>query len=242
MEDRPEAAPPSLGPTPPPVAGPIQPPARAPARAAGRRRLLLLAPALLVLAAFALLWLLWVGPGPSTRPTPIVVERGQSVADLGRQLHQAGLIRARPAWFRRMAAWLASPDPIQAGEFLVPPRLSAYGILNLVQHGRPIQRLVTVPEGMPSVLVRDRLMHIPYLTGDIPVPEEGSVLPNSYSYRRGETRAAVLGRMQAAMRTTLARLWAARRPGLPVTTPREAIILASIVEKETAVPSERPTK
>ena len=67
------------------------------------------------------------------------------------------------------------------------------------------------------------------------------MLPNSYSYRRGETRAAVLGRMQAAMRRELARLWARRRPGSAVASPREAIILASIVEKETAKPAERRT-
>jgi UPF0755 protein len=111
--------------------------------------------------------------------------------------------------------------------------------LNLLQHGHPVQRLVTIPEGMPSVMVRERLLAIPYLTGTIAVPAEGSVLPNSYSYRRGETRAAVLGRMQAAMRETLARLWAGRRPSAAVATPEQAIILASIVEKETGKPAER---
>jgi UPF0755 protein len=99
--------------------------------------------------------------------------------------------------------------------------------------------MVTIPEGMPSVLVHERLMRIPFLAGDVAVPEEGSVLPNSYSYQRGETRAVVLGRMQVAMQRELARLWAARRPGIAVSSPREAIILASIVEKETGKPSER---
>ncbi len=102
-----------------------------------------------------------------------------------------------------------------------------------------MQRLVTIPEGMPSVLVHERLMRIPYLTGNIEVPQEGTVLPNSYSFQRGETRAALLGRMQAAMRRELARLWARRRPDIAVSSPEEAIILASIVEKETGKPSER---
>ena len=75
--------------------------------------------------------------------------------------------------------------------------MSAWAILTHLQYGRPIQRLVTIPEGTPSVLVHERLMRIPYLTGDIEVPVEGSVLPDTYSYRRGESRAAVLGRMQA---------------------------------------------
>ena len=98
---------------------------------------------------------------------------------------------------------------------------------------------MVIPEGLPSVLVRERLLRAPYLTGEVAVPEEGSVLPNGYTYRRGESRAAVLARMQAAMRTELARLWAQRRPGAAVHSPREAIILASIVEKETAKAAER---
>jgi UPF0755 protein len=92
---------------------------------------------------------------------------------------------------------------------------------------------------MPSVQVQERLMAVPFLTGTVDVPPEGSVLPDTYSYRRGESRAAVLGRMQAAMRTELARLWARRQPGAPVVSPEAAVILASIVEKETGKASER---
>jgi UPF0755 protein len=99
--------------------------------------------------------------------------------------------------------------------------------------------MVTIPEGMPSVLVQARLAAIPFLTGPVAVPEEGSVLPDTYTYQRGEARAAVLARMQAAMRETLARLWAARKPGAVVTSPEQAVILASIVEKETGKPAER---
>ena len=185
------------------------------------------------------MWLLWIGPGPASGPRTIIVERGASLARVAGQLEEAGAIRGGAGTFRAFARVLGSSDPVQAGEFLIPPGLSADGILNLLQHGRPVQRLVTIPEGMPSVLVHERLMRVPYLTGAISVPAEGSVLPNSYSYQRGETRAALLGRMQAAMRGELARLWAARRPGIAVTSPQQAIILASIVEKETGKPSER---
>jgi UPF0755 protein len=79
----------------------------------------------------------------------------------------------------------------------------------------------------------------PLLTGAIPVPEEGSVLPESYDFERGESRAAVLSRMRKAMDKTLTELWAGRAPGIAVKTPREAVILASIVEKETGVSAER---
>jgi UPF0755 protein len=203
------------------------------------KRLWLLLPAAAIIAAGVAFWLLWAGPGPNSQPTTIIVAQGSSLARVADQLEEAGALRGGATSFRAFARVFGSSDPVQAGEFLIPAGLSADGILNLLQHGRPVQRMVTIPEGMPSVLVHERLMRIPYLTGNIAVPEEGSILPNSYSYQRGETRAAVLGRMQRAMREALARLWAQRRPGIAVATPREAIILASIVEKETGKPSER---
>ena len=203
------------------------------------KRLLLIVPVAAVIAAGVLFWLFWAGPGPASRPTTVIVEQGSSLARVAGQLDEAGAIRGGARTFRAFARLFGSTDPVQAGEFLIPAGASADSILDLLQHGRPVQRLVTIPEGMPSVLVHERLMRNPYLTGDIEVPEEGSVLPNSYSFQRGEARAAVLGRMQAAMRRELARLWAQRRPGIAVSTPREAIILASIVEKETGKPSER---
>jgi UPF0755 protein len=93
---------------------------------------------------------------------------------------------------------------------------------------------------MPSVLVHDRLMAQDELTGEIPIPAEGSVLPDSYAFERGESRAAVLDRMQAAMTKVLADLWAERSDATAVKTPQEAVTLASIVEKETSVAAERP--
>ena len=203
------------------------------------KRLLLVAAVLGALLLGGSYWALWAGAGPSGEPKTIVVEQGASVADVAGLLSREGLIRADPVTYRRLARFLGSQDPIQAGEFEVPAGASGAAILDLLQHGRPVQRLVTIPEGMPSELVHDRLMAVPYLTGAVPVPEEGSVLPNSYGFQRGETRAAVLGRMQKAMRDELARLWPRRSPAAVVTTPREAVILASIVEKETGKPSER---
>jgi UPF0755 protein len=210
-----------------------------PPRPSLKRLLLILVPGGLIVAAFAALWLFWAGPGPTREPVTMVVAPGSSLARVADQLDEADLIRGNATTFRAFARIFASSDPIQAGEFLIPPGLSADGVLNLLQHGRPVQRQVLIPEGMPAVQVQERLMAIPTLTGAVAVPEEGSVLPNTYSYRRGESRAAVLARMQSAMRAELARLWAARRPSSVVTTPEQAIILASIVEKETGKASER---
>ena len=227
---------PNLLPAEPPVPSP---PPVARARRSWLGRLVLLGiPALLIVAA-AGVWLLWVGPGPAGEQKTVIVEQGSSLGRVAAQLQVVGAIRGDARTFRILARVFGSSDPVQAGEFAIPAGASAAAILDLLQHGGPVQRLVTIPEGMPSVLVHERLMRVPYLTGEISVPEEGSVLPNSYSYQRGESRAALLGRMQAAMQRELDRLWAARKPGIAVSSPREAIILASIVEKETAKPSER---
>jgi UPF0755 protein len=121
----------------------------------------------------------------------------------------------------------------------VPAGASPSDLLTLLQSGKTLQRFVTVPEGMPSIMVHERLMRASVLTGDVPVPEEGSILPDSYSFQRGESRAAVLKRMQDAMNKEFDALWAKRKPNLPVSNRHEVITLASIVEKETGKPSER---
>jgi UPF0755 protein len=136
---------------------------------------------------------------------------------------------------------LGSDAPIRAGEYRVPAQASQSDVLELLQSGKVIQRRVTVPEGMPSVLVHEALMRAPHLTGTVAVPEEGSVLPDSYNYQRGDTRQAVLNRMQKAMRDYLAVAWKRRKPTAVVRSPREALTLASIVEKETGKAAERRT-
>jgi UPF0755 protein len=201
--------------------------------------LLLSVPALLVVVALSAFFLLWAGPGPTSQPVTIVVEQGASIAKVAQQLDEAGAIRGNATTFRGFARLFGTHAPVQSGEFLLPAGISAEAILYQLQFGRPVQRLVTIPEGMPSVLVQERLMAVPYLTGAVDVPPEGSVLPDTYSYRRGESRAAVLARMQAAMRAELARLWARRSPAAQVVSPEAAIILASVVEKETGKASER---
>ncbi|MGE0179968.1 MAG: endolytic transglycosylase MltG [Sphingomonas sp.] len=194
---------------------------------------------LLLAAAGGAFWLLWAGAGPADRPTTFIVAQGSGTARVAAQLDQAGVIRGNAITFRVFARLFGAHAPLQQGEFRIEPGMSPSAILYMLQFGQPVRRMVTIPEGMPSVLVRDRLMALQHLTGDIPVPLEGSVLPNTYDYRRGETRAALLERMQRAMRETLARLWARRQPGSAVASPQATIILASIVEKETGRESER---
>lgn len=198
-----------------------------------------------VAAAIALLlgvgiWvrLSWTGAGPSTEDVTVQIPRGASVASAARTLEEAGVI-ADAGRFRLLSRLFGSGRPIKFGEYYIPKGASPAEILEMLQGGETLQRLVTIPEGMPSILVYEKLMAEPNLTGSIQVPAEGSVLPDSYSFERGESRQAVLNRMQAAMKKTLAELWAKRKPTAVVKTPKEAIILASIVEKETGKPSER---
>ncbi|WOK37069.1 endolytic transglycosylase MltG [Sphingomonas sp. C3-2] len=197
---------------------------------------------LLVAAALALAALTvfrgWIGPGPADKEIEVLVKPGSSLTSAARQLEDAGAIRSAEQ-FLKFAKLLGGDAPIHSGEYKVEPGMSGRALLAMLQDGKTLQRFVTVPEGMPSILVREKLMAEPLLSGTVAVPAEGSVLPDSYSYQRGETRAAVLKRMQDAMTKTLAELWSERKPGTAVSSPQEAVNLAAIVEKETGVPSER---
>ena len=180
----------------------------------------------------------WRAAGPLTQATDVTIPDGATLAAAARALEKAGAIESTTG-FLRQAKLFGSDAPIRAGEYGIAAGASPAEILTMLQSGKTLQRLVTIPEGMPSVLVRDRLMAKDLLTGDVPVPAEGSVLPDSYSFERGETRAAVLKRMQAAMTRTVDQLWRTRKPGTVVTSKADAVTLAAIVEKETALASER---
>jgi len=180
----------------------------------------------------------WYGSGPIEDDRSFIVPSGASLSAVAAKLERGGAIGSA----RRFALWarlFVGGAPIKAGEFLLPQAASQSQILAILQGDNVIRRFVTIPEGMPSIMVQERLLAQKFLTGEVAVPVEGSILPESYDFERGETRAAVLRRMQTAMRRTLREQWAKRTRGIAVKTPAEAVILAAIVEKETARPSER---
>ena len=177
--------------------------------------------------------------GGAPRDMEVVIPQGASIARAGAILEQAGAVSASA--FRTQARLFGGDAPIKPGEYRIEKGMDAGDILKLLQSGKTIQRFVTVPEGLPSILVWERLMAEERLKGDVPVPPEGSVLPDTYAFTTGETRAAVLQRMQAAMDKVFAELWAKRNPRTAVKDRNEAITLASIVEKETGVAAERRT-
>ena len=180
----------------------------------------------------------WRGAGPSNAPVTVQVPRGASLARAAAELEKAGAIESDTR-FRLYARVFGNNAPIRAGEYQFPAGASPSEVLQLLQQGTVRQRFVVVPEGYPSVLVHDALLRADGLTGSVGIPREGSILPDSYAYQRGDTRVSVVVRMQKAMRDYLAAAWAKRKPNIVVKTPAEAITLASIVEKETGKPAER---
>jgi UPF0755 protein len=203
-----------------------------------KRRSILIAFAAFALGVLLYVLVSWFMSGPSDRDVRVQIARGSSVAAAAEALEAAGVIRSA-ALFRLNAKLLGGAAPIRYGEYNIPKGASPSAILDILQSGEAVQYRITIPEGMPSILVYERLMAEEALTGEIAVPAEGSVLPDTYAFERGEPRQAVLDRMQRAMDKTLAALWAERKPTTAVDTPEEAVILASVVEKETGKPSER---
>ncbi|HWU03675.1 MAG TPA: endolytic transglycosylase MltG [Novosphingobium sp.] len=180
----------------------------------------------------------WYGAGPLPHDETFTVPDGASIASVATRLEKAGAITSSYR-FRLRARLLGGAGRIKAGEFLLPKGASEQQILAIIEGDQALRRFVTIPEGLPSVMVLDRLKAQSMLSGDIPAPAEGSVLPDTYDIKAGESRADLVGRMQAAMDKALADEWAKRSPDTVAKTPREALVLASIVEKETGKPSER---
>jgi UPF0755 protein len=182
----------------------------------------------------------WTAPGPLTREVTVVIKPGSSITSAAAQLEKSRIIKSADAFVNR-AKIFGATSTIKAGEFVIPAEASNSEVLSILTGGKTVQRMVTIPEGMPSIMVHERLMANDRLQGNVPVPVEGSVLPDSYAFEKGESRAAVLLRMQTAMKKTIDELWPKRSSSTVVKTPQEALTLASIVEKETALKSELRT-
>ena len=179
-------------------------------------------------------------PGPLQADTTIIVERGASLPAIAQNLHSGGVIDD-DFLFRLAARFYRVSRSLKAGEYAFPARVSMGGVIDILVSGETVIRQFTVPEGLTSAEVATLLVEVEGLVGELDgVPEEGSLLPETYNYAWADTRPDIVGRMQKAMAEALDELWPTRAEGLPFDTPEEAVILASIVEKETGVPDERP--
>ncbi len=129
--------------------------------------------------------------------------------------------------------------PLHAAEFAFPAHASLDEILSVLRTARPVQHHLTIPEGLTARQIAAVVAQADAATGSAGAIAEGSVLPQTYDYERGTDRAALVDRAKAAMEKVVQAAWANRAPGLPLASPRDAVILASIVERETAKPEER---
>jgi UPF0755 protein len=228
------------------------PPKRSPGRkresaSIGRRLMAMIVSAVTTLAAIAavlILGAMWLyqGPGPGAKSgdiTSVVLRKGASLPEIASTLERGGVIRSSSI-FMTVAKVTGAARSLKAGEYEIKNRASMASILDDIRHGRIVRHMVTVPEGVTSDMVVDILMKSPVLTGSVPTPPEGAVLPETYQVERGQDRAAVLQRMMDDRDELLDELWSHRQKGLPFSTKEEAVTLASIVEKETGLASERP--
>ncbi|HYX01595.1 MAG TPA: endolytic transglycosylase MltG [Reyranella sp.] len=178
-------------------------------------------------------------PGPLDKTKTVVIPRGAGPATMTKVLQEEGVID-HAKLFRVALMIDPSPKPIKAGEYEVPAHVSMQALVDLLQSGKVVQRRLTVPEGTTTAEVIELVRKTEALTGDITLDlKEGDLLPETYFYSRDDTRDGLLMRMKEAMEKTLDEAWRKRSPGLPLANRREALVLASMIEKETAIPAER---
>ncbi len=181
--------------------------------------------------------------GPLTATQTVVIPKGTSSNAIADDLERGGVVSSRWAF---MVNYLAQsrmrPGEIKLrhGEYLFKPGISIREVIEILSEGKSVQYKVTIPEGLTSQQIVERLKGEENLTGDISqIPIEGSLMPETYSIEKGMTRQELLERMQAKQKQVLESVWERRREGLPFETPEQAVVLASIIEKETGRADER---
>ena len=179
-------------------------------------------------------------PGPLEQETVVMLKAGTSVSGIAEVLSENGAIR-HPELFRAAVRVRQVESDLKAGEYAIPAGASVMEIIDLLVEGKSILHYFTAPEGKTTAQIMRLLTEADILVGDITLmPNEGELLPETYAITRGETRDDLIRRMMKAQEGVLDELWDARALELPITTQEEAIILASIVEKETGIAAERP--
>ncbi|MEN9855336.1 MAG: hypothetical protein RL186_676 [Pseudomonadota bacterium] len=182
------------------------------------------------------------GNGPKTAngaPSVFIVERGDGIASIAKRLRKAKLVRSTLAF--RLVASMTDRKGLKPSEYEIPSGASPSQIAEILVSGEGIRRAVTLPEGWSVSQIYTRLAANEMLSGDLPpLPPEGSLNPDTYIIQRGDTRAAIIAKMRESQTKILDEMWLQRAPDLPFRTKGEAVVLASIVEKETGVAAERP--
>jgi UPF0755 protein len=179
-------------------------------------------------------------PGPAMQAVVVVLPRGAGLAGIAATLGEAGVVD-RP-WLLQLAARLLDRDRrLQAGEYAFPPGATPDQVLSKLESGEVLLHPVTLAEGLTVAEMFAALRANPVLAGELPPPPpEGSLLPETFLVPRDEPRARLVERMQKGMQQALARAWDGRTADLPLAGPEEMLVLASIIEKETALAAEYP--
>jgi len=197
-----------------------------------------------LLAAGGAAWWAWQkfdAPGPLAEGRNVIVPKGAGLSRIAAVLQEAGVIEQ--AWLFKLGVKVEGRDQaLKAGEFAFPAGVSMRGAMDILVAGIVVVHKVTVPEGLTSWEIVQVINAVPDLAGEpiAEIPTEGSLLPETYLFALGDTREQILERMRKAHDDAVTRLWEGRDEGLPIDTVEEWVILASIVEKETGLASERP--
>jgi UPF0755 protein len=181
----------------------------------------------------------FTAPGPSDSYQVMMVMPGDHVGTIAQHLQNQGIVQ-NATLFSLGLRIRGEQSALKAGEYGFPAQASMQDVMDILVAGKSIEHKITAAEGLTSQMIYDIVKNDPILVGDAgPVPAEGTLLPETYLFTRGMTRAAMLHKMRDAQNKFLAEQWPVRAPGIPVTTREEALTLASVVEKETGIAEER---
>jgi len=181
------------------------------------------------------------GQGPLTAETTFLVKRGAGIAEVSNSLENREIV-SDARIFRYGMRTLGHENDLKAGEYAIPAGASMRDVMNILISGKSIMYPLTIPEGLTVKQIFDRISADPTLVGDMPkdMPPEGSLFTDTLNFTRGTTRSEIIDRMVASQKKLVDEAWAKRNSNLPVKDKNEFVTLASIVEKETGIASERP--
>jgi UPF0755 protein len=179
-------------------------------------------------------------PGPLRQDKLVNIPPRSGLMDIADLLRREGVIDEHRLIFIGGVFALKARSDLKAGEYLFHKQASVRDVVETIVEGKVVQHQVTIPEGLTSEQIVARLLENEILSGNIKdVPREGTLLPDSYHFNRGFSREQIIGRMRQAHDRVLREVWERRSPDLPLKTPEQLVVLASIIEKETARPEER---
>jgi UPF0755 protein len=179
-------------------------------------------------------------PGPLQQDKVVNIPPRSGIADIADLLKREGVIDEHRLIFIGGVLALRARSDLKAGEYLFEKQASVRDVVQTIVEGKVVQHQLTIPEGLTSEQIVARLLESDLLSGNIKeVPREGTLLPDSYHFTRGFTREQMVARMRQAQDRLVREAWERRSSDLPLKTPEQLVILASIIEKETAKPEER---